>query len=393
MLSFVAALCLQASDGPDPLALKALEDRCRQSHTWGLVVLRDGKPAVKRNFGNPWPMCNLMSATKSVTSIAIGMLIDEGKIPSVDTKLQTLIPSYQGKWKDKVTIRQLMEHTSGIRLYQDDPNRDENSMPENRVPSALDAPIISEPGTRFEYNNRAVDLLSGVVRKVSGKSLDQYLNQKLFKPLGIPYFQWTRDPDGNPHGCAELYMFPSDAAKIGQLMLQRGVWNGKRIVSERYVDEATRPSAITKGTGEECGQLWWICQPGFSIARDWRQKLSDRFGWPSRVIDRVDGLLGKKWPSTSMMAQDFARTAGGYPFLEAQDCVVEFEWDVLVEKGEDEPNAGYFANGWGGQYILVLPRQRVVAVRIGGDGFFNTSDSSKYEMGDFYRLVRDLYKE
>lgn len=356
-----------------------------------MVVLHDGKTVVKKNFQTVTPMCNMMSATKSITSIAIGMLLDEGKIASVDAKVQQFFPEYKGKWKDQVTIRTLLEHTSGIRLYQDDGRKSED-FPENRVASALEAPVVIEPGTKFEYNNRGVDLLSGVVRRAAGVPLDEYLNKRLFQPLGIAFFNWVRDPDGNPHGCAELYLPPTDMAKIGQLMLQGGMWEGKRLLSQNYIEQATKPSKITDGTGDACGWLWWICQPSFTLDADWKEKLSSRFGWPSKVIEKLNPLAGARWPNHEAMLQDLIETAGGTPYLLARRCELEFAWDVLIKDGEKTVDAGYFANGWGGQRIFILPKQKIVAVRTGGDGFFNTEDPSKYEMGDFYRLVTALYK-
>lgn len=392
MLALIAALCVQGAPKIDQAAVRRLVERCRDSHAWSLVVLRDGKTVVKEDFGHTMALCNLMSATKSITSIAIGMLIDEGKIPSVDTKVQHFFPKYKGKWKDQVTIRHLLEHTSGIRLYQDDGGKGD-SMPEYRVASALAAPIITKPGTEFAYNNRGVDLLSGIVRKAAGVPLDQYLNKRLFQPLGIAFFQWDCDPDGNPHGCAELHLFGEDAAKIGQLMLQGGVWHGKRLISKKYIEQATKPSKITLGKGDECGWLWWICEPNFVMDSDWREKLHDRFVWPKAEIEKLAPLVGQRWPNVNAMAHDMMELAGGVPHLFKVGCEVEFSWEVLAKFGPRVEGEGYFADGWGGQRILILPKHHMVAVRTGGDGFFDTDDGPKYEVGDFYRLVRDLYKD
>lgn len=347
--------------------------------------MRDGETVLSRNFGMSWPMCNLMSATKSITSLAVGMLLDEGKIPSLDTKLQHFFPEYQGKWKDQVTIRQMLDHTSGI--DKDSPG----VVPQNRVASALKAPIVDEPGTYFDYNNRAVDLLAGVVRRAAGMPLDTYVNQKLFRPLGIEGWFWARDPDGNPHGSAELMMSPRDMAKIGQLMLQGGMWDGKRIISQRYIDEATTPSELTKDTGDPCGLLWWICRPNFTYDEESETRLSGRFGWPQEVLAKLKPLMGQRWPGYSQMDLDIIRAAGGWPALKASKGEMDFDWTAIPSPADDRGDSGYFANGWGGQLILVLPKLKLVAVRTGGEGFQATDDSSAYEMGDFYRLVRALY--
>lgn len=371
----------------DPAAVERLVQRCRESESWGLVVLRDGKPVVERNFGHQEP-CNMMSATKSVTSMAVGLLLGDGKLTSVDTPLKEIFPQYKGAWKNRVTLRHLLEHTSGIRLYQNDPTP---GFPINRVASALEAPVVTEPGTEFEYNNRAVDLLSGVVRRLAGMPLDEFVDKRLFKPLGIPGYYWDRDPDGNPHGCAELILPPRDMAKLGQLMLDGGVWNGKRLLPETYVKQATATSKITEGKEEPCGWLWWACDPWFSLNEESWRKLEAK-GLPIPLIERLKPLAERRYPGMDRLGMDIARTLGGSPMYEREYAKIGPTSELIGNAPNKEFGTGYFANGWGGQYILVLPKERIVAVRTCGDGFFDTKDDSKYEMGDFYHLVRSIVK-
>ncbi|AIE86075.1 serine hydrolase domain-containing protein [Fimbriimonas ginsengisoli] len=394
MLSVLAAAVIAfqkpriAYSGFDPVAVQNLLRACRESESWSLVVMHHGKVAIDENFGVEIPACNLMSATKSITSLAVGMLLDDGKIPSLDTPLQYFFPSYRGKWKEKVTIRRMLEHTSGIRLYQQDPGAGKD-FPKNRVAAALAAPVVTEPGTLFLYKNRAVDLLAGVVRKASGMPLDDFVWQRLFRPLGVATYLWGRDPDGNSHGSAELALYPRDMAKIGQLMLNKGMWNGKRIVSERYVSMATTASKITENEGNSCGLLWWICDPWFTLDEDGVQKLLNA-GLEPKAADKVRKLIDEKWPGSREMGFDIIRAAGGSP---AVAKLTFFNWDSLPSSSTDaERNVGFYANGWGGQWILVLPDLDIVAVRTCGDGFFDTKDPSKYEMGELYRLVRALVK-
>jgi len=372
----------------DPIALHRLLRRCAESQTWGLVVWRDGKPIVERDNG-PQPTCNLMSATKSITSLAVGLLIDQGRIPSVDTPVQKFFPKYVGKWKERVTVRHLLDHTSGIRTYADDPNA--KDFPLNRVASALGAPVVTEPGTVFAYNNRAVDLLSGVVRRAAGMPLDEFVDKRIFKPLGISAYYWMRDPDGNPHGCAELFITPRDMAKIGQLMLDRGVWRGKRLLSEKYVVDATTMSKISDKEGTPCGWLWWICDPWFTID-DESMRSFEKAGLSDGQLQRLRPLIGGRWPSPRELGFDVMHVMGG---ADAEKNGLDKLGD-LTDHVSNAPDyydvTGYAALGWGGQMILVIPEDRIVAVRTCGSGFFDTKDVSKYEMGDFYRLVRALVR-
>lgn len=369
----------------NPKALAELERRCRESESWSLVVMRDGNVVVDRNFGHSDWACNLMSATKSITSIAIGFLLDEGKLKSVDTPIADIFPNYKGKWKDKVTVRQILEHTSGIQLYEDSGLK---GFPLNRVASALAAPIVTEPGTSYAYNNRAVDLLSGVVRKLAGVPILSYVEKRLFRPLGITEYYWAMDPDGNSHGCAELHIAPRDMAKIGQLMLNGGVWEGKRLLSEEFVRRATHTNEAMHPEGESLGWLWWICDPtvtldGSSLDRLRKAKVT------GKGVERVRPLLGKTWPSEVEMLKDVYQTIGRDGFLKVTDWQAVNDISVPIDNPERE--TGFYANGWGGQWILVIPKDRIVAVRTCGSGFHDAEEGSKWEMPDFYRLVRDLY--
>jgi CubicO group peptidase (beta-lactamase class C family) len=384
-------LFLQTPDSPvaatvDQTALERLVQRCRESRSWSLVVWCDGKEVLRRNFGVPNPGCNLMSATKSITSLAVGLLIDDGRIPSVDMPVQRFFPEYRGKWKEQVTIRHLLEHTSGIRLYADDPHGGEEVKALYRVRSALQAPVVKKPGTHFSYNNRAVDLLSGVVRRAAGMPLDKYIHQRLLRPLGIRDYFWMKDPDGNPHGCAELFLRPVDMAKIGQMMLDGGAWNGRRILSKQYVERATQASKISTASGRACGWLWWVCEPWFTLDEGFLDKLK-RAGLSPAEVARVRPLLGQEWPNYRELILDFMNVIGP---RSAQRLGL-LDWaDIAANMPDADWHAGFYANGWGGQWLLVLPKQRIVAVRTCGFGFQQTDEPAKFEMGDFFRLVRAL---
>ncbi len=366
----------------NPAALERLIDRAREMESWGLVVMHGGRVVAERNFGRP-PACNLMSATKSVTSMAIGALLTDGKLKSVDAKVRDIFPSFTGGGREKVTVRHLLEHTSGLELYSGD-------LPVNRVAAALKAKVLTKPGTVFAYNNRAVDLLSGVVRRLGGMPLDDYVGQRIFRPLGIGRsdYYWMRDPDGNPHGCAELVMRPRDLAKLGQLMLQNGMWQGKRVLGQRYIREATTASKITDGTGEPCGWLWWVSQPWFTFDEGSLGNLA-RNGLTPEGAARLRPLVGQKWPNYGHMGRDIMRRYGGVPRWSRE--IGSFDWGRLAANAPEDPwEDAYFAEGWGGQIMFVFPKRRLVVVRTGGSGFFQAEDATKYEASDLYRLCRAL---
>ena len=104
-------------------------------------------------------------------------------------------------------------------------------------------------------------LLSGIIRSATGRFIDEYANEHLFRPLGIRDFYWKRTPTGHPDTEGGLYLAAEDLAKIGTLYLQRGVWNGRRILPEGFVENATKPHAKPNPT-TDYGYQWWLSKRG-----------------------------------------------------------------------------------------------------------------------------------
>jgi CubicO group peptidase (beta-lactamase class C family) len=232
-------------------ALDQLLDAAQKSHTDALVVFKDGKQYDEWYFGKKPGKIEAMSATKSVVNLAIGCLITQGKIKSVDQPVCEFYPEWKQGRKKNITIRHLLNHTSGL---QNLPRSDIEIYPSpNFVQLALTAELSDDPGTAFAYNNKAVNLLAGIVQKASGKRMDLYIKDEIFTPLGITDFSWTLDKAGNPHGMAGLQILPADFAKLGQLVLNRGKWNGKQIIAQSWFDISMRPGQEFEPT---CGLLW-----------------------------------------------------------------------------------------------------------------------------------------
>jgi CubicO group peptidase (beta-lactamase class C family) len=243
--------------GLDLAALARLRERAEQTGSNSLVVMVDGVVVVEEYFGEPREPIEAMSATKSIVALAIGRLIDDGKIASLDAPVHTLFPEWNQGRKRDITVRHLLQHTSGL---QNAPNTTLEIYPSpDFVELALAAELEHAPGTAFSYNNKAVNLLAGVVEVASGQRMDRYIGEKIFAPLGITEFGWTLDGAGNPHGMSGLQIHALDLARIGQLVLQRGVYDGKRVVSAEFLDAATTLDATR--TAERigfCGLLWWL---------------------------------------------------------------------------------------------------------------------------------------
>src|SRR5690606_27116187 len=197
--------------------LAAIERVGTDSHSDSLLVIRDGEVLLERyRDGEPAPI-ELMSATKSVVAIGIGLLLAQNHLDSLDAPVSTWYPEWRQGRKADITVRMLLDHTSGL---QNTPNAGAEIYPApDVVQLALAAELDSAPGEACSYNNKATNLLAGITHKASGKPMDEYLGARLFTPLGIEAGEWHRDEAGNPHAMAGLPLAARDAAKLGQLLL------------------------------------------------------------------------------------------------------------------------------------------------------------------------------
>lgn len=209
-----------AAAGVDPVALGRLIDDARASAAAGLVVVKDGRVVVEEYFGQQDAPINASSVTKSVASIAVVLLLDEGKLTSLDQPVSELYPEWRRGRERRITVRQLLNHTSGQQNVSTTDVELESSP--DLMQLALAAELVAEPGRAWAYDNKAVNLLSGIVRKASGKSMDEHLRERLFAPLGIVDYAWPPDSAGNPPAMGGLQLRPRDLARIGEVMASGG---------------------------------------------------------------------------------------------------------------------------------------------------------------------------
>ncbi|MFA5561463.1 MAG: serine hydrolase [Eubacteriales bacterium] len=216
---------------------------------YGIVVRQGGQVIAEHHTRRDNPV-NLYSASKSFTSLGIGIAIDEGLLSSVDELVlpyfaEALQPGYDRRL-EQLTVRHLLTMTAGFGKHYllgqlEDPNcRDYAAY-------ILAQPLATDPGTRFFYSNASTYLLSALITKLTGQSLRDYLMPRLFEPLGIPFPQWFSCPRGISHGCSGLFLRTEHLSRFAQLLLQGGVYEGKRLVSEAYVRAATSPQVNSWG--------------------------------------------------------------------------------------------------------------------------------------------------
>lgn len=208
------------------------------------------------------------SMAKSVTSILIGCAIDEGLIKSVNEPITNYIPELTKNGFDKVTIRHLLQMTSGIKFNESykNPFGDAASFYYglNLRKAIGKMKLKSEPGKKFEYVSGNTQLLGLVLeRSLKGKTITEYLQEKLWTPLGMEYdASWSIDRKNN--GLEKTFCClnarATDFAKIGRLYKNKGNWNGKQIISQKWVEESTKLDT-TEGSVNFYQYQWWLPTP------------------------------------------------------------------------------------------------------------------------------------
>lgn len=272
------------------------------------VVLRDGKLIAKADW-SPYEMDYphvSHSLCKSIVSMAAGLAVEE-KILFLTEKVapifkEELLKEPHKLMKD-VTVRNLLTMSSGAGF-----NEAKAVMSKNWVRDYLSSEIKFQPGTDFHYNSLNTYMLSAIICKRSGMSLSEYLNQRVFRPLGIKNFYWEKCPRGIEKGGWGLYMTVFDYAKLGQLYLNGGVWNGTQIISESWVNTSTSRQ-IVKGESP-CRQGY-----GFQI-------------WLTRNGGYVfSGMLGQNvfvFPKRNMVIAVTAGSDAVFPDCRAADIIGGF---------------------------------------------------------------------
>jgi len=229
-----------------------------------LVVARHGTLVVEAFARGPSDRerkRNIQSATKSVTSVLFGMLRDRGYFADLDQPLHELLTGDfpPDARKRSITLRHLLTMTSGI-AFDNDHFAVELLVdrPADPVAHILAKPMYATPGDSFYYRDADPHLLSAVVTRVTDETLEEIARRELFEPLGITDVHWEADAAGNTMGAIGLFLRPRDRAKLGELMLRRGSWQGRRIVSETWIEVSTSPQVMGHDPEAPYGFYWWI---------------------------------------------------------------------------------------------------------------------------------------
>jgi CubicO group peptidase (beta-lactamase class C family) len=269
-----------AAEGVDPRGVQDFLDAVEsppEIEPHGLIVMRHGR-VVASGWWAPYRADRphlLYSLSKSFTSTALGFAVDEGLL-RLDDRVVDFFPelAIDETRTRSMRVRDLAAMSSGhltdtwCAVFTEDPD--------DPVRGFLRLRPDHDPGAVFAYNQPATYTLAAILQQVAGRTLTEFLRPRLFDPIGVDFASWQQYPQGRDIGFTGLFATTDTIARLGELYLRRGLWNGRRVIPEYWVAEATRPHITTAGEPNP----------------DWRQGYGFQF-WMSRHGYRGDGAYGQ----------------------------------------------------------------------------------------------------
>jgi len=288
--------------------LRAADEKVNSMHS--VMILRHGK-VIAEAWWAPEDATKphvLWSLSKSFTSTAVGLAVEEGKLSIEDRVVGFFPDDLPGEPSEnlrKMQVKDLLTMSTG---HADEPNVRQS---QDWIKSFLAHPLPHPPGTFFRYNTPATFMQSAIVQKVTGKTVVDYLQSRLFDPLGIQPPRWDTNPQGISLGGYGLFLKTEDIAKFGQLYLQNGKWEGKQLIPATWVQQATSKQVSN----------------GDNPSSDWNQGYGFQF-WRCRHNacrgDGKDGQFCIVMPDQDAVVVMTANTTN----MQAQLSLV---WDHLLE--------------------------------------------------------------
>jgi CubicO group peptidase (beta-lactamase class C family) len=210
-----------------------------------------------RNADRPF---NIKSASKSIIGLLVGIALSEGFIPSIDEPIATYFPEYfnthPNPKKEAITIRNLLTMQAGLRSTSSG-NYGAWVLSKNWVEYALEQDFVADIDGKMVYSTGTSHLLSVIVAKASGMSTKAFAEQYLFDPLSIQIGGWDRDPQGNYMGGNNMAFTPRDLLKIGELLLNNGVWKGEQIIAKEWIQDSFGTYTYSNYNPYGYGYQWW----------------------------------------------------------------------------------------------------------------------------------------
>lgn len=258
----------------------------------------------------------LYSLSKSFASTAVGFAVQDGLL-TVEDYVLSFFPSFKNPCDNlkKMKVKHLLSMNTG---HTEDTMEDVFMRRGKFVNNFLKIDVPKEPGTHFQYNTGATYILSAIVQKVVGKNINDYLDEKLYKHIGISYPLWDACPDGISFGGFGLNLTTEDILKFSIFLQNKGVWDGKRLLNEKWIEEASSVQSDNNENGDEnsdwargYGYQFWMCRHG---------------------AYRGDGMFGQFCIVMNEQNVSVAITSG----LEDMQSVLNSVWDILLPAISDD---------------------------------------------------------
>jgi len=343
-----------------------------------LMLLRHGQVVAEgwwQPYGPEYPHM-LFSLSKSFTSTAVGLAVAQGLL-SVDDLVLSFFPgdapAQVSEHLAAMRVRHLLSMSTG---HAEDTTQYLFQQPDgNWARAFLAQPVEYAPGTHFLYNSGASYMLSAIVQRLTGQTLLEYLRPRLFEPLGIDSPTWDSCPRGINAGGWGLSIRTEDIARFGQLYLQKGLWHGRRLVPEAWVQEATSLQ-MPNGTNPESdweqgyGYHFWRCRHG-------AYRGDGAFGQFCVVMPRQDAVLAMTGGLDDMQAvlnlvwAHLLPAMGPAPLAEdraAQDALRRTLANLAIPLVQGEPTSSVAARVSGRWYTFAPNEQQLAALALDCSG-------------------------
>lgn len=257
------------SPNPEQRHTETIDQFLARNGTTAFIIIRDDKLLFERYYNGYQhsSICTSFSTAKSFVSAIIGAALHEKLIQNLDDQITRYLPELSASYWSAISIRHLVSMSSGLKYtangffpWNDDPRIYYST---NLRQLVRQVKSIETPGTRFNYNNYNLILLGMIIERVTGGSVSKYLQEKIWKPLGMEFpASWSLDSQisGMEKMESGLNACAIDFAKFGRLYLRKGDWNGKQIIPESWVVESTTVAPDARWTNYK--YLWWISRSG-----------------------------------------------------------------------------------------------------------------------------------
>jgi CubicO group peptidase (beta-lactamase class C family) len=258
-----------AESGIDPAALTTLfSNVAREPHhdLKGIVIVRNGRLADERYFNDDSvdTLHDIRSATKSVTSLLMGIAIQKGLLDGVDDSIALYLPGLPRDGKEKITIKDLLNMRSGLDANDEDPstpgNEDNLDKSSDWIHTIYAVPMNGVPGSKYNYCSINAFLSGAIIENASHMPLDEFAQVNLFEPLGIQEYRWRQVPINRITGQGNLSITARNLAAIGELVLNDGVVNGRRLVSHEWVAKSLASQVAIADSdpyADSYGYMWY----------------------------------------------------------------------------------------------------------------------------------------